>query len=80
MFPLYEVENGRYKMSLKMPQLRPVKDYLKLQGRFRHLSDDTIDIIQKRVEEEYYKLVEKAKDGSKRAKSKSRTGSARVSA
>jgi len=80
MFPLYEVENGRYKMSLKMPQLRPVKDYLKLQGRFRHLSDDTIDIIQERVEEEYYKLVEKAKDGSKRAKSKSRTGSARVSA
>ena len=62
-FPLYEVENGRYKMNLEVPELRPVKDYLKLQGRFRHLSDDNISVIQDRVREEYFKLVEKAKDG-----------------
>ena len=79
-FPLYEVENGQYKMSIDLPQLRPVKDYLKLQGRFRHLSDDTIGVMQERVEREYYKLVEKAKNGSKRAKRKSRTGTAKVSA
>ena len=46
MFPLYEVENGQYKMSLDLPRLRPVKDYLKIQGRFRHLSDDNIAKIQ----------------------------------
>ena len=80
MFPLYEVENGQYKMSLDLPKLRPVKDYLKQQGRFRHLSDDIINTIQERVTEEYYKLVEKAKNGSKRAKRKSRTGTAKVSA
>jgi len=80
MFPLYEVENGQYKMSLDLPQLRPVKDYLKLQGRFRHLSDDTINTIQARVEKEYYQLVEKAKNGTKRAKRKSRTGAAEISA
>ena len=80
MFPLYEVENGQYKMSLDLPQLRPVKDYLKLQGRFRHLSDDTINTIQERVEKEYYQLVEKAKNGTKRAKRKSRTGTSQVSA
>jgi len=79
-FPLYEVENGQYKMSVEVPQLRPVKDYLRLQGRFRHLSDDTISIIQERVEREYYKLVEKAKDGSKRAKRKSRAGATKISA
>ena len=62
-FPLYEVENGRYKMSVTVPNLKPVKDYLKLQGRFRHLSDDNINIIQERVTREYYKLLEKAKDG-----------------
>ena len=61
-FPLYEVENGEYKLSLDLPRLRPVPDYLKRQGRFRHLSDDTIGIIQERVEREYYKLVEKAKN------------------
>jgi pyruvate ferredoxin oxidoreductase beta subunit len=79
-FPLYEVENGEYKMSLDLPQLRPVKDYLKLQGRFRHLSDDTVGIIQARLEKEYYKLVEKAKDGSKRAKRQGRKNTAKISA
>ena len=59
MFPLYEVENGKYKLSIDLPQLRPVRDYLKLQGRFRHLSEETINEIQKRVGEEYAKLKEK---------------------
>ncbi len=74
-FPLYEVENGRYKLSLEVPQLRPVKDYLKLQGRFRHLSDDTISMIQDRVRKEYSNLVEKVKNGSRdqRAKEKSKS-------
>ena len=55
-FPLYEVENGKYKLSIDMPQLRPVQDYLKLQGRFRHLSEETIKQIQYRVNVEYAKL------------------------
>jgi pyruvate ferredoxin oxidoreductase beta subunit len=58
-FPLYEVENGKYKLSIDLPQLRPVRDYLKLQGRFRHLSEETINEIQKRVSQEYAKLKEK---------------------
>jgi len=62
-FPLYEVDNGQYKMSVEVPKLRPVKDYTRLQGRFRHLSDDTISMIQKRVREDYFKLVEKATNG-----------------
>ena len=64
-FPLYEVENGKYKISMEPPQLKPVKDYLKLQGRFRHLSNDTIDMIQERVRREYSNLLEKAKNGSR---------------
>lgn len=59
-FPLYEVENGKYKLSMDFPKLRPVTDYLKLQGRFRHLSPDTIEKIQARVTEEYKQLKEKA--------------------
>jgi len=59
-FPLYEVENGEYKLSFKFPQLRPVADYMKLQGRFRHLSEKTIKEIQHRVDKEYTRLVEKA--------------------
>ena len=60
-FPLYEVDNGKYKMSFRFPKLRPVNDYLKGQGRFRHLSDDAISLIQDRVSKEYSDLVEKAK-------------------
>ena len=66
-FPLYEVENGNYRLSVETPKLRPLKDYTKEQGRFRHLSDDILADIEKRVAEEYNKIVEKTRHG-KRAK------------
>ncbi len=59
-FPLYEIEDGQYKLSVKPAQLKPVQDYLKLQGRFRHLSEGTIKEIQDRVNKEWAKLQEKA--------------------
>ncbi len=58
-FPLYEVENGEYRLSITVDKLRPVQDYLKLQGRFRHLSEETIAEIQHRVDKEYAKLKDK---------------------
>ncbi len=58
-FPLYEVENGEYKLNVSPPKLKPVQDYLKLQGRFRHLSEETITEIQHRVDKEYARLMEK---------------------
>ena len=37
-FPLYEIENGeKYTLSIKVKDKKPIIDYLKLQGRFRHL-------------------------------------------
>lgn len=59
-FPLYEVENGKYRMTLEPREtLRPIEDYLKPQGRFRHLRPDQIKIIQDRVSMEYRKLLSK---------------------
>ncbi len=58
-FPLYEVENGKYKLNVDFPQLRPVVDYLKVQGRFRHLSQPLMDKIQEHVTSEYARLKEK---------------------
>ncbi|MFQ6121917.1 MAG: pyruvate synthase subunit PorB [Dehalococcoidales bacterium] len=60
-FPLYEVEDGQYKLNVDPPQLKPVSEYLKLQGRFRHLSEETINQIQERVTKEYAKLKERCK-------------------
>jgi pyruvate ferredoxin oxidoreductase beta subunit len=62
-FPLYEVENGKYRLSRDLPKLKPVTDYLKLQGRFRHLSDDVINKIQQKVTEDYAELQKKAREG-----------------
>jgi len=62
-FPLYEVEHGTYRLTIDFPQLKPVKDYIKLQGRFRHLTEEIIGEIQKRVDHEYGQLRERAKRG-----------------
>jgi pyruvate ferredoxin oxidoreductase beta subunit len=59
MFPLYEVEDGKYRITVDVDELRPVEDYLKHQGRFRHLTPDQIEMIQERVYQEYNKLLDK---------------------
>jgi pyruvate ferredoxin oxidoreductase beta subunit len=59
-FPLYEVVNGAYRVTQQVPELKPVEAYLRPQGRFRHLTPDLIDQIQKRVKEDYEKLLAKA--------------------
>ncbi len=63
-FPLYEVINGKYKINYPHRRLKPVQEYLQLQGRFRHLTDEYIEIIQKRVTEEMARLRALEKFGS----------------
>ena len=53
--PLYEIENGILTIS-KQPKDIPVKDYLKFQGRFRHLNDSEIEEIQKYVNSEWERI------------------------
>jgi pyruvate ferredoxin oxidoreductase beta subunit len=48
-FPLYEVENGRYRITYSPEPLAPVTDYLNGQGRFRHLTNNIISEIQEGV-------------------------------
>ena len=60
-FPLYEVEKGKYTLNFDPPRLRPVEDYIKPQGRFRHLTPELIDKIQQRVSAEYARLKEKTR-------------------
>jgi pyruvate ferredoxin oxidoreductase beta subunit len=58
-FPLYEVENGRYRQTVEVPKLRPVIDYLKPQGRFRHLRGKELDYIQRYTLAQYQLLLDK---------------------
>jgi pyruvate ferredoxin oxidoreductase beta subunit len=55
-FPLYEVENGRYRITYSPEPLAPVTDYLNGQGRFRHLTTKTISKIQEHVRADWEKL------------------------
>ena len=58
-FPLYEIEYGeRYTLNLK-PEFHPVKEYLKLQGRFSHLDDSQMEVIQGNVGKTWEKLMKK---------------------
>jgi pyruvate/2-oxoacid:ferredoxin oxidoreductase beta subunit len=58
-FPLYEIENGeKYVISLK-PNPRPIQEYLKLQGRFSHLTGSEIEVIQKNIERTWERLIKK---------------------
>ena len=45
-FPLYEVEEGRLRITRRMGQLKPVEEYLGAQGRFRHFSPEEVHQVQ----------------------------------
>ena len=55
-FPLFEIENGERIMLSYRSQSLPVSEYLKMQGRFRYLIEEEIEIIQSRTDE-YYKTL-----------------------
>jgi pyruvate ferredoxin oxidoreductase beta subunit len=59
-FPLYEIDHGALRLTMPTPQLRPIQDYLKPQGRFRHLGKEQVAEIQARIEADYQKLVRRA--------------------
>jgi pyruvate ferredoxin oxidoreductase beta subunit len=52
-FPLYEIENGVLRFSQKIEKPKPVREYLGLQGRFRHLGEKEITQIQEYVNARY---------------------------
>ncbi|MEW5937095.1 MAG: 3-methyl-2-oxobutanoate dehydrogenase subunit beta [Candidatus Thermoplasmatota archaeon] len=58
-FPLYEVIYGRYIINRKPRKKLPVGEYLKLQGRFRHLTEAEIEEIQRAVDQEWEILLRK---------------------
>ena len=60
-FPLYEIENGRTYTLQEESHVVPVKEYLKLQGRFSHLREVDIEETQRRVDDSWERLLRKAR-------------------
>lgn len=59
-WPLYEVENGKYKITHTPRQKKPVSEWLKPQGRFKHLykpeNAHLLEEIQKTTDDEWEAL------------------------
>jgi len=59
LFDLYEIEGDQKTLSeptaklLKKDTLRPVEDYLKMQTRFKALSDEQIDTMQQKIDRKW---------------------------
>ncbi len=60
-FPLYEIEHGeRYTITIWPEEEVPVRAYLRLQGRFRHLTEEQIQAIQEEVDRNWERLWQRA--------------------
>jgi pyruvate ferredoxin oxidoreductase beta subunit len=55
-YPLYEVIDGRHRLSRTSKNPKPVTEYLNLQGRFKHLSEAQVQTIQDQVDKRYAEL------------------------
>ncbi|HHL39600.1 MAG TPA: pyruvate ferredoxin oxidoreductase [Deltaproteobacteria bacterium] len=61
-WPLYEVEDGVLKVTYKPRDKRPVEEWLRLQGRFKHLfrggDGSVVEALQKGIDDEWERLLE----------------------
>ncbi len=66
-WPLYEIEDGKYTINNAPKSPKPIEEFLKTQGRFKHLFKDknaeVIAKIQAEVNENFEKLAKRAQLG-----------------
>lgn len=60
-WPVYEYENGKLKVNYKPKKKKPITDFLKTQGRFKHLftpeNEGLLEQIQKNIDTEWEALL-----------------------
>jgi len=70
-WPLLEVVDGKVKVTYKPRQKKPVVEFLKAQGRFRHLfrpeNEGIIEQIQAEVDREWEELLALERMGEEQA-------------
>jgi pyruvate ferredoxin oxidoreductase beta subunit len=62
-WPLYEVVNGEYRITYKPKQKKPLSEWIKGQGRFRHLlkpeNKEILDDLQRTTDKNWEDLLKK---------------------
>ena len=60
-WPLWEYEDGKYKINWATENPKPIEEFLKTQGRFKHLfrpgNEKVIIEMQKEVDADWKKLI-----------------------
>lgn len=58
-FPLYEVQEGQPRVTVKPSREIPLRNYLMAQGRFRQMSDEMVDRIQAHTERRWEDILDR---------------------
>lgn len=55
-FPLWESENGQYRITQKVAKPKPIEELTSLLGKFKHLSEDNVKSLQAKVDKRFKTL------------------------
>jgi pyruvate ferredoxin oxidoreductase beta subunit len=58
MWPLYEIEHGMLTLNKDFSELKPIDEFLKMQGRYRALPPDGVERLQALINEHWAELKE----------------------
>jgi len=58
--PIYEVENGTYKINVCPEKEVFVKEYIQAQGRFGQMTEDMVNTIQQLADRKWAELIRMA--------------------
>jgi len=65
-WPLYEIENGELRITSKPKEKRPIEEFMKPQGRFKHLfapeNAELLKRIQEDIDREWNRLLSESKE------------------
>lgn len=56
---LFEYENGKVTINSKLKDLKPISDYIGIQGRFKHLTENQKEELQEYTIEHYKRYIKK---------------------
>lgn len=60
-WPMFEVENGNWRMTVNVREPKPVEEWLKTQGRFKHLfapgNEHLLEEVQEQVDAQYERIL-----------------------
>lgn len=56
-WPMYEIIDGKFRLTYVPKKRKPVREYLKRQGRFSHFNEEQVEYFQRKVDEMWEKWL-----------------------